>query len=681
MGKKRSDASRRAWVTRRWNERRPRLDDAPCDFSVEMALRKVRDIVLDSKRFPYHETAPPHKETTPRYYQISAARMALDYFAAGETVVLIEMCTGSGKTKVAKLVAADMLAAMCPRQAILVVTHKRELENQFRNQYERDLDSPCRYNEPDGRTKIHMATSQELTFLRANNRPLFDELLRRYDLMIIDEVQHYPEGSKRAWGAVADEFRKSGVRVLGMSATVIRHDKLPVIIPDFRKHVVYKYGIEQGVVDRYLCEVESVTVNTHLKPRTAKWKGGNLELGFKKADAVQRNRTIRDTLGKIRSELGRLPQTVVFVSRVEEARQLSLLLNKCGDLGVSTYVHGDLPVAKRERIYRRFEEGKVNVIVNVQVTTEGVDLPSCDLVAMARPTRSRPLYFQMLGRGTRAPKGKDFLLVVDFVDNLELQQAKSIVVLPNLLDADAGIRSSGSIRQKRETSQTVDITGVSLEWMRLYNRHRPFDKAREFARELVASGRLTVDKRRPQKTWSQFCKSGKPHDIPSSPKSAYAEWIDWWDWYGVQPRDWAKHQVRHSTLPPDSLAACFESIRLEVTVPPEAEAEFMERYEHETGETVKEQKGFNIQTIGPQSKATSRKRTVEMRAYGNIRSGCCNRVEELLRDCKGIRNGSAMRKPHASSYRKRRWGWQLNGEQVWWRLIRDGIRLGENIVS
>jgi len=681
MGKKRSDASRRAWVTRKWNERRPRLDDAPCDFSVEMALRRVRNIKLDSKRFPYHETAPLCKETVPRYYQTDAAEMAMDYFGAGETVVLIEMCTGSGKTKVAKLIAAKMLDTMC--QAVLVVTHKVELENQFRGQYERGLDSPSRHNEPDGHAKIHTATSQELVWARRNNRPLFNKLLRRYDLIIIDEVQHYPEGKKRAWGGVANEFRKAGVRILGLSATVIRHDKLPVIIPDFRKYVVYGYPIEQGVEDRYLCEVESVTVSTHLKPRTARWKGGNLELSFKKADAVQRNRTIRDTLSEIRSELGRVPQTVVFVSRVEEARQLSLLLNRSGALGVSTYVHGGLRVAERERIYRRFEEGKINVIVNVQVTTEGVDLPTCDLVAMARPTRSRPLYFQMLGRGTRAPKGKEFLLVVDFVDNLELQQARDIVVLSNLRDAGAGISGGSWIRQKRETSQTVDITGVSLEWMRIYSRYRPFDRARDFVRKLVASGELTVDKRRPKKTWSQFCKSGKPRDIPSNPKSAYAEWTDWWDWYGMQPRDWAMHQMRHGDLPPGSLAACFDSMRLEVTVPPEKETEFMEQYERETGETVKEQKGFNIQPIGPQSKATSRKRTVEMRVYGNIRSGCCNRVEELLRDCKGVRKkGSTMRRPHASSYRKRQWGWQLNGEQVWWRLVRDGMRLGENrIVS
>lgn len=512
------------------------MDDVH-DFKLESALQAVRAAVLDSKRFPYEETAQIFEETVARYYQNECVDRIMEHYVAGNLVALVELCCGSGKTKIIKMILDRMMVTgMC--KLILLITHKTELENQFRAQYRRDLASPCRYNEPDGHSAIHTATAQELIYARAKNRSQFDLILQQYDGVVIDEAQHYPEG-QRAWGAMVNEFIESGVRTLGLSATIDRHDKLPVFREKFdddppNGHMVYRYDIVKGVRDRFLCEVEGVVVSTHLTPRKAEWKGGNLELSFKKADRTQRNRVIRDTLVKIRGELGRVPQAVVFVSRVDEARQLSHLLNRCGELGASTYVDGSMTVKNREAIYRRFERGQINVIVNVQVTTEGVNLPSCDLVAMARPTRSRPLYFQMLGRGTRAPKGKEFLLVVDFVDNLEHRHTKDIVVMGNLIDRRAGIPAVSSIRQE---CKEVEVTGVSYEKLQLYGKHLPFAVAREWLRSQGLNPSMF-----PKKEWTKILKTKKikkPKGLPSNPAKTYAGegWIDWWDWFGRQPGD------------------------------------------------------------------------------------------------------------------------------------------------
>jgi ATP-dependent helicase IRC3 len=82
----------------------------------------------------------------------------------------------------------------------------------------------------------------------------------------------------------------------------------------------------------------------------------------------------------------------------------------------------------RARVLRDFAEGRLQVVTNVAVLTEGFDDPGVACVAMARPTRSEGMYAQCVGRGTRLAEGKKDCLVLDFVDVSEL----SLCSLPSL---------------------------------------------------------------------------------------------------------------------------------------------------------------------------------------------------------------------------------------------------------
>src|SRR5262249_21511471 len=80
-------------------------------------------------------------------------------------------------------------------------------------------------------------------------------------------------------------------------------------------------------------------------------------------------------------------------------------------------VSGRMPNRDRETTLRSFHAGEIRVLCACDILNEGWDCPDIEVLLMARPTLSRVLYLQQLGRGTRKAQGKECLIVFDFVDN------------------------------------------------------------------------------------------------------------------------------------------------------------------------------------------------------------------------------------------------------------------------
>jgi len=125
-------------------------------------------------------------------------------------------------------------------------------------------------------------------------------------------------------------------------------------------------------------------------------------------------------------------------------------------------VHGEMPAADRARALAEFREGRVQVLANVAVLTEGFDDPGVSCVAMARPTRSEGLYAQCVGRGTRIAEGKRDCLVLDFVDVSEL----SLCTLPTLFGCPRDLDFAGE--DARDGARAwmqiqLDYPGLELE--------------------------------------------------------------------------------------------------------------------------------------------------------------------------------------------------------------------------
>ena len=83
-------------------------------------------------------------------------------------------------------------------------------------------------------------------------------------------------------------------------------------------------------------------------------------------------------------------------------------------------VSGGMDNAKRKKVLKDYEYGNVDVLCACDLLNEGWDSPNTQVLFMARPTMSKTLYTQQLGRGMRISEGKDHLMVFDFIDNASL---------------------------------------------------------------------------------------------------------------------------------------------------------------------------------------------------------------------------------------------------------------------
>src|SRR4029079_14035202 len=111
--------------------------------------------------------------------------------------------------------------------------------------------------------------------------------------------------------------------------------------------------------------------------------------------------------------IGSGKRTLVFTVTVKQAEMLSEIFNRHRP-GMSDWVCGKTPKDQRHKIFQDFSNGRTQVLVNVGVATEGYDNPAVEVIVQARPTKSRCLYAQIIGRSLRPLAG-----VVDGPENAE----------------------------------------------------------------------------------------------------------------------------------------------------------------------------------------------------------------------------------------------------------------------
>ncbi len=125
-------------------------------------------------------------------------------------------------------------------------------------------------------------------------------------------------------------------------------------------------------------------------------------------------------------------------------------------------VHGAMASTERAQALADFRAGKVQVMCNVAVLTEGFDDPGVSCIAMARPTRSEGLYAQCVGRGTRLHPDKSDCLILDFADVSQL----SLCGLPSLFGVPRQLDLRGE-----------DVSEARRVWQQILFDHPGFELA------------------------------------------------------------------------------------------------------------------------------------------------------------------------------------------------------------
>ena len=334
-----------------------------------------------------------------KQHQLAALRALAEMRANNETIALLYHATGIGKT-----VTAVMDAKSCAGRT-LFLAHTQELVNQAAETFGRLW--------PEVSVGFFMeAEKQADSFVVCGSVQsvalhLEDFKDNDFSYLIIDEAHH----------AAADTYQKvlaffKPTFILGLTATPESTDDNKVILEIF-KNTVHKLDIQTVVEIGELVPVRCIRIHTNIDLTKVRFNSVqyNIRDLESKIYVPERNRLIVDTW----LQYARGRRTVVFCASVKHAQEIAELFNAAGVRAAA--VSGGMKNAERKEFQARFVERKIEVLCACDLLNEGWDCPEIEVLFMARPTMSKVLYTQQLGRGMRLFAGKESLMVFDFVDN------------------------------------------------------------------------------------------------------------------------------------------------------------------------------------------------------------------------------------------------------------------------
>ena len=384
------------WRVYRWTYKQ--LRDTPDRVKDELLTFLSKVLIDTSPSF-----LPQQSGSTICYrdYQIEALDQLNQVREGGDSIALLYHATGVGKT----ITAAADAKRVGGKTLFLVNSLKltEQAEQRFHEVWPEAKTGYYTGSKKDTGVDVLFATMQSVV------KNLEDFEKTEFDYIIIDECHH---AASKSYAAIMGYFTPSFT--LGLSATPERADGEDIL--KIFKNVAHKMDLETAVRRGILAPIRCFRVKTNVDLTQVRIHGvqyNALDLESK-LFVPERNRLIVETY--LAYAKGR--NTVIFCASVKHAEQLRDLLRAEGIAAES--VSGRDSETTRNYILSEYERGSVNVLCACDLLNEGWDSPKTDVLFMARPTMSRTIYLQQLGRGVRKHEGKESLLVIDFVDNAGL---------------------------------------------------------------------------------------------------------------------------------------------------------------------------------------------------------------------------------------------------------------------
>jgi superfamily II DNA or RNA helicase len=369
-----------------------------------------------------------------------------DYQAAAKTAVLAEwedvmstlvvQPTGTGKTCLFSIVLDELVRNTGKRA--MVIAHREELIWQARTKIEAITGLDCGIEMGElsispnlfGRTPVVVSTIQTQNSSDGVRKRMGRFVPDDFAVLIIDEAHH---ATSVSYKNLINYFKVNNpsIKILGVTATPDRTDE--EALGQIFDTVAFDYEILDAINDGWLVPIEQQFVATTIDWSAIRTTAGDLN-GADLAAVMEAEENMQCVAGASIEILG-AKKAMIFTASVKQAETVSNILNRHRS-GMSAWVCGETNKDERRSINQRFEGGDIQVLCNCGVYTEGYDNPLIEVIIMAKPTKSRSLYAQMVGRGTRALPGvvdgpptaverleaiaasaKPSCLVVDFVGN------------------------------------------------------------------------------------------------------------------------------------------------------------------------------------------------------------------------------------------------------------------------
>ena len=345
--------------------------------------------------------------------------------------MLVAMATGSGKT----VIFSQLPSLIKNGRRMLVVAHREELLDQAAEKISWanpdlivDVEQAQRHASPMARVVV--ASIQTLAVSPKRLEALNPE---SFAVVVVDEAHHSTANSylnlmtRLGLGPAIDDLnhlsdkeKKKGFAafipdakapaLIGFTATPNRTDGIG--LGAIFDEIVYSKTIEEMMRAGWLCKIIGKRVQTTADISGVKTSHGDYQEASLSA-AV--NLEVRnDLIVKSYLALAAGRPALVFCVDVNHAESVAAAFQ---DASIAAKcIVGETPKDERRDMLADYRAGRIPVLCNCMVLTEGFDAPETSCIILARPTKSSLLYTQMIGRGTRIAPGKDHLLVIDLVD-------------------------------------------------------------------------------------------------------------------------------------------------------------------------------------------------------------------------------------------------------------------------
>jgi superfamily II DNA or RNA helicase len=382
------------WRIFRWTDRQVADESEQIKEQLALFLERIPGLLAFEDFLPKQ-----HGEVLElRPHQEEALEALARLRAEGNTIALLTHAQGAGKT-VTSLADARRLGGRT-----LFVVHTRDLVHQAVDQF--------RKHWPEVTTGLFMDDSHDdeshnlVGTVQSVARHLARFAPEHFDYLIVDEAHH---ATAESYQRVLRYFHPRFT--LGLTATPDRADGLSAL--EVFRNAAHRLSLREAVENGELVPIRCVRVRT------------NVDLSRVRFNQIQYNRRDIEETVLIPSRDQLIVETyrdhvpgrkaVVFCVNV---RHGEVLAERFQSQGISARgVSGRMSAADRKGCLEAFARGELRVLCACDLLNEGWDCPDVEVLLMARPTLSKVIYLQQLGRGTRKAPGKECVVVFDFVDN------------------------------------------------------------------------------------------------------------------------------------------------------------------------------------------------------------------------------------------------------------------------
>lgn len=384
---------------------------------------------------------------------------------SGKKKAILISATGTGKTFASAFAIRELFSKnIFTNKKALFLSHREQINKQALESYQRIFGPNVPMAQLSG-TYNDLNKAKSASFLFSTMNMMAKENIRaqfnpdHFSVIILDECHRSgAESYQKIVAYFKPEF------LLGMSASPERTDDFNTF-EFFDHNIAYEIRLQQALENDLLCPfhyfgITDINIDGEINEHA---KFSQLTSDKRVAHIIEKANYFGYSGDRVKG--------LIFCSSKDEASELSRKFNETGKYSTIMLCGDDKQSKRKDAIDRLVKDDhpqRLDYIFTVDIFNEGVDIPEINQVIMLRPTESPIIFVQQLGRGLRKAKGKEYVIVIDFIGNY-----KNNYMIPIALSGDRTGNKDNIRRGLMEGSNLIQ--GASTIYFDAITRKRIYD--------------------------------------------------------------------------------------------------------------------------------------------------------------------------------------------------------------